>query len=162
LGVVGLKRLLSIAMVLLVLSLLATPVFAARKMIPLGGKYYLQVRGVDNPHGIKSFGSWPGYDSFVHSNCYHVHGEFKKLNSSGRELFSKGVSIPVYCKGATKFIKKAFTQAAEKLKLSPWKFLKVGGVLVTIIMEIPSVGGPTQICNQNETTNSTSCYWQEY
>ncbi len=156
------NRLFSLLLVLLVFSMLATPVLAARTNIPLGREKYLQVRGVDKPHGFKNFSSWPGYDSFVHANCYHVHGEFKKISSStGREYYNKGVSIPVYCKGATKYIGKAFKGAAEKLGLSPWKFLKVGGVLATVIMEIPFVGGPTQICNQNATTNSTYCYWTE-
>jgi len=168
-GGVKLRRfyLFAIAAIFMV-SIFGAQAFAASspwiKKIPLGGEKYLFVRGVDRPHSFQNFKSWPGYDSFVHSNCYHVHGEYKKISSNtGREYSSSKVSIPLYCKGLTKYIGKAFKGAAGELGLSTWKFLKVGGVLVTLIMEIPTVGGGgTTVCNQNATTNSTSCYWVEY
>ena len=155
------------AVACIVLLAMAGQAFAAssptRGMIKLGGDNYLQVRGVDKPHSVSNFSSWPGYTTFVHSNCYHVHGEYKRINSStGREYYSKSVSVPIYCKGLTKYISKAFKYGAEELGLSTWKFLKVGGWLVVLINEIPSVGGKMQVCNQNATTNSTYCYWQEY
>jgi hypothetical protein len=162
-----LKKIFFYSILILVLSMIAMPAFAAsspgRLMIKISGKNYLQVRGVDKPHGYTSFNSWPGYTSFVHSNCHHVHGEFKTLDSKGREVYSKGVSIPLYCKGATKYISKAFKYAAEELGLSATKFLKVGGWFVVLITSIPSVGGGGEtVCNQNATTNSTYCYWVEY
>lgn len=148
-------------------SILSAPVMAShsssnRRMINIGGENYLQVRGVDRPHGYTNYTSWPGYTSYVHNNCYHVHGEYKKISSgTGREYYSKSVSIPLYCKGATRFISKAFRYAAGELEISAWKFLKIGGVLTVIITQIPSVGGPYEVCEESNQTNSTYCYWRQ-
>lgn len=123
----------------------------------------LQVRGYDKPHGIMTFGSYPGYVKFVHSNCYHVHGELKTL-ANGKEVGSIGVSVPLYCKGLTKMVGQAFDEAAATLGLSRVAFMKIGsGVFFSILLNIPSVGNPGDTltaCNQNVTTNSSACYWQ--
>lgn len=161
------KKNISIVVIAIVLVLsISSQILAASSpylfKINLSSNTRLQVRGFDKPHGIKTFGSYPGYDTFVHSNCYHVHGEYKLL-SNGREISSKSVAIPYYCKGLTTYIKSAFTTAAAKLGLSSTAFLKVSsGVLFSILMNIPSVGNPQDTigaCNQNITTNSSACYW---
>lgn len=137
-------------------------VFAASspyfKQIHLTGDNYFQIRGLDKPHGYKDFSKFPGYDSYVHSNCYHVHGALKKIDKkTGREYYSKSYSIPLYCKGATKHIKEVFKGAKNILEISVPKFIKLGG-LFALILTIP---GDTRIkdkeCNSKANMNSTFC-----
>jgi hypothetical protein len=105
------------AIVLIVLSLGAMAASSpGRVEIKLTKNTFFQIRGMDSPHSVKNFSSWPGYTSFVHNNCYHVHGEYKVRDSStGREISTAGVSVPLYCKGAWKYVSKAFKGVSSEI-----------------------------------------------
>ena len=99
-----------IVIIALILIAFNVNVFAASRMvINLSNNSFLQIRGMDPPHGIKNYSSWPG-TPFIHSNCYHVHGEIKYLDPITHRELPKSVSValPLYCKGAMTYVSKAF------------------------------------------------------
>ena len=111
-----------------------------------------QMRGVDSPHSVQKFTSWPGYTSFVHSNCWHIHGEMKVLDSAGREIrgSSKSIAVPVYCKGLGKFVSRAFSEASEVLKTPVKGFLLNPALGFTINPEFfTHTCGLRDLLNQN-------------
>ena len=121
------------------------------------GNFLLQVRGVDSPHGVKDFGSWPGYNTFVDANCWHIHGELKSISpTTGREIWSIGISVPLYCKNIGKYAKQFTKNAFDVVKgfLGP-----AGGIFYDILTPwIPTfMIVPSNTCGVSSITNK--CNW---
>lgn len=188
-GGIYLNRLALFALVAAALLLVSMGAFAAsssgRFTVKITKESFFQFRGVDSPHVVTNFRSWPGLTTYVHSNCYHVHGEFKTVSAStGRELSSKSLSVPLYCKGLTKYIGQAISEGKALLKgISASTYLRVGGTALLFLTSIPTVGNPgnecvctgtggnsgymviadSTDCTSSKPTNSslTKCHWED-